>query len=290
MRIHFERCAWLRVQAKSPPARPDAHVYFLPIDLTIQARTPAVNETPTDLNELRPIVSSRTKSGYFGVYAGRGRRWQAQVDHRSIGGYASAWEAGVAVTAHHLIELANAASEEVMAQRGTQPCLEAGIVPEPLDEPSYDDGGGADSLSELPPVPPLVPCARPLRPPPVQPSVQCARAPWPPPVQYPPWPFASDAVAAACSAGAAASAAAWDRAIGSSQGSGDRGSGDRWRAEQIAAGQAAREAVATAKAAARATTEANVVRAEVVATEVVAAERAAVAEAWRRLTGWGCSS
>ena len=44
-----------------------------------------------------PIPSSNNPSGYKGVYAARNGRWQAQVNHHAIGGYATAWEAGVAV-------------------------------------------------------------------------------------------------------------------------------------------------------------------------------------------------
>ena len=49
---------------------------------------------------LKPIPSSRNPSGFKGVYAARKGRWQAQVGHKSIGGFASAWEAGVAVAAY----------------------------------------------------------------------------------------------------------------------------------------------------------------------------------------------
>ena len=58
---------------------------------------------PDDLAQLQPIPTTRTKSGYVGVYPARKNRWQAQVNHRSIGGYASAWEAGVAVAAHLVV-------------------------------------------------------------------------------------------------------------------------------------------------------------------------------------------
>ena len=57
---------------------------------------------PDDPADLWPIRTDRTKSGYVGVYKARGNRWQAQANHCAIGGYASAWEAGVAVTAHLL--------------------------------------------------------------------------------------------------------------------------------------------------------------------------------------------
>eukprot|EP00966_Prymnesium_polylepis_P246615 5704141-Prymnesium_polylepis.1 len=38
----------------------------------------------------------RCQSGYVGVSKGRKERWQAQVDHRAIGGFGTAHEAGVA--------------------------------------------------------------------------------------------------------------------------------------------------------------------------------------------------
>ena len=46
---------------------------------------------------LRPIPHAKNVSGYKGVYPGRKGRWQAQFNHKSIGGFATAWEAGVAV-------------------------------------------------------------------------------------------------------------------------------------------------------------------------------------------------
>lgn len=46
---------------------------------------------------LRPIPHATNVSGYKGVYPGRKGRWQAQFNHKSIGGFATAWEAGVAV-------------------------------------------------------------------------------------------------------------------------------------------------------------------------------------------------
>ena len=45
-----------------------------------------------------PLPSRTNPSGFKGVYPGRGGRWQAQVDHKSIGGFLTAWEAGLAVT------------------------------------------------------------------------------------------------------------------------------------------------------------------------------------------------
>ena len=44
-----------------------------------------------------PERTSSGASGYKGVYPARNGRWQAQVNHASIGGFPSAWEAGVAV-------------------------------------------------------------------------------------------------------------------------------------------------------------------------------------------------
>ena len=44
-----------------------------------------------------PIPSRCNVSGYKGVYPGRNGRWQAQYNHQSIGGFCTAWEAGVAV-------------------------------------------------------------------------------------------------------------------------------------------------------------------------------------------------
>ena len=55
---------------------------------------------PENLSQLQPICTHRTKSGFLGVYPARKGRWQAQVNHRSIGGYSTAWDAGVAVTCH----------------------------------------------------------------------------------------------------------------------------------------------------------------------------------------------
>ena len=44
-----------------------------------------------------PIKSANNPSGYKGVYPARNGRWQAQANHASIGGFATKWEAGVAV-------------------------------------------------------------------------------------------------------------------------------------------------------------------------------------------------
>ena len=55
--------------------------------------------TPERRAQLQPLMSGKTsQSGYVGVSRGRGNRWQAQVDHRAIGGYPTAYEAGVNVT------------------------------------------------------------------------------------------------------------------------------------------------------------------------------------------------
>ena len=71
-------------------------------------------QIPDDLTKLQPIPTRRTKSGWVGVYPARKGRWQAQVNHRSIGGYATAWEAGVAVAAH-----ADCRSSSACCQTGT---------------------------------------------------------------------------------------------------------------------------------------------------------------------------
>lgn len=71
---------------------------------------------PEDLATLQPIPTDRTKSKMFGVYRGRKTRWQAQLWHESVGGYASAWEAGVAVTAR-LVVLARAEAAEDERQK-----------------------------------------------------------------------------------------------------------------------------------------------------------------------------
>lgn len=44
-----------------------------------------------------PVYSRSSSTGYKGVYLGRKGRYQAQATHRSIGGFETAWEAGVAV-------------------------------------------------------------------------------------------------------------------------------------------------------------------------------------------------
>ena len=43
------------------------------------------------------LATAKCKSGYKGVYPARGNRWQAQFRHKALGGYATAYEAGVAV-------------------------------------------------------------------------------------------------------------------------------------------------------------------------------------------------
>ena len=47
--------------------------------------------------QIKPIPNTKNVSGYKGVYPGRKGRWQAQVDHKTIGSFATAWEAGIAV-------------------------------------------------------------------------------------------------------------------------------------------------------------------------------------------------
>ena len=74
-------------------------------ELTPERRA-QIEPLPTTLTSGKPMAKKGpSQSGYVGVSHGRGSRWQAQVDHRSIGGYATAYDAGVAVTTV-LIELA----------------------------------------------------------------------------------------------------------------------------------------------------------------------------------------
>eukprot|EP00966_Prymnesium_polylepis_P300107 6935226-Prymnesium_polylepis.1 len=80
---------------------------------------------PDDLSQLQPIPTRRTKSGWVGVYPARKGRWQAQVNHRSIGGYSTAWEAGVAVAAHLVV----CAKAEEEAERATRDALDRGLPP-----------------------------------------------------------------------------------------------------------------------------------------------------------------
>ena len=78
-------------------------------------------QIPDDLTKLQPIPTRRTKSGWVGVYPARKGRWQAQVNHRSIGGYSTAWEAGVAVAAH-LVVMARAEEQaEIARAEGREP-------------------------------------------------------------------------------------------------------------------------------------------------------------------------
>lgn len=85
-------------------------------------------QIPDDLTKLQPIPTRRTKSGWVGVYPARKGRWQAQVNHRSIGGYATAWEAGVAVAAH-LVVMARAEEQaEIARAEGREVAPE--VVPE----------------------------------------------------------------------------------------------------------------------------------------------------------------
>ena len=66
--------------------------------------------TPERRAQLTPLPTARKEghkkkceSGYVGVSKGRRERWQAQVDHRAIGGFATAYEAGVAVTVRMIV-------------------------------------------------------------------------------------------------------------------------------------------------------------------------------------------
>ena len=103
---------------------------------------------PDDLTKLQPIPTRRTKSGWVGVYPARKGRWQAQVNHRSIGGYSTAWEAGVAVAAH-LVVMARAEEEaERVRADGPGVTTSAGIV-EGLDssaDTTVEEGDAADAL------------------------------------------------------------------------------------------------------------------------------------------------
>ena len=76
----------------------------------------------TEDEALEPIESTRTRTGYVGVYPDvRRGRWQAQANHVSLGLFVTAWEAGCAVTR----ALRSVAAEEA---------------------PAVDDGGdGGDS-------------------------------------------------------------------------------------------------------------------------------------------------
>ncbi|KAL3924122.1 MAG: hypothetical protein SGPRY_004007, partial [Prymnesium sp.] len=53
------------------------------------------DEAFSSINE--PIPSAASKTGFKGVYKARNGRFQAQCDHRAIGGFATAREAGIAV-------------------------------------------------------------------------------------------------------------------------------------------------------------------------------------------------
>eukprot|EP00965_Chrysotila_dentata_P155027 5122460-Pleurochrysis_carterae.AAC.2 len=82
--------------------------------------------------ELKPIATKRSKSGYLGVYPARHGRWQAQVQHRSVGGYSSAWEAGVAVVANLLVM---AHAEEIAEAKEQLPVTDAHDQPEAPGSP-----------------------------------------------------------------------------------------------------------------------------------------------------------
>lgn len=74
---------------------------------------PPADEPPPD----KPISSQNNPSGFRGVYPARGSRWQAQVNHRSIGGFPTAWEAGVAV-ARELYDKRMAAKAKSKSKKG----------------------------------------------------------------------------------------------------------------------------------------------------------------------------
>ena len=95
---------------------------------------------PDDLTKLQPIPTRRTKSGWVGVYPARKGRWQAQVNHRSIGGYSTAWEAGVAVAAH-LVVMARAEEQAEAAK------AECGSPVEGTAAPTEDDGTPASDTA-----------------------------------------------------------------------------------------------------------------------------------------------
>ncbi|KAL3932266.1 MAG: hypothetical protein SGPRY_000772 [Prymnesium sp.] len=75
----------------------------------VDYRLELTEERRKQILPLRAAVKQGQKrtceSGYIGVYKGRKDRWQAQVDHRAIGGFPTAFEAGKAVTTR-MIELA----------------------------------------------------------------------------------------------------------------------------------------------------------------------------------------
>ena len=73
----------LRVTAMAPPARGDRRDRD---ERRVAAAVSPQVQIPDDLSQLQPIPTSRTKSGWVGVYPARKGRWQAQVNHRSIGG------------------------------------------------------------------------------------------------------------------------------------------------------------------------------------------------------------
>ena len=101
---------------------------------------------PDDLSKLQPIPTQRTKSGWVGVYPARKGRWQAQVNHRSIGGYPTAWEAGVAVAAHLVVMARAEEQQEAARARGDAAGVAAaGAV---LMLPAMDvTGGGGEAAA-----------------------------------------------------------------------------------------------------------------------------------------------
>ena len=70
---------------------------------------------------LQPIPSRANQTGFKGVYPARNGRWQAQVGHKSIGGFSTAWEAGVAG--------ADAATAGVQADENTAGWGDDGATP-----------------------------------------------------------------------------------------------------------------------------------------------------------------
>lgn len=59
--------------------------------------------TAETIKSLKPLKTDKTSSGFVGVYKGRGDRYQAQIFHTAIGGYATAEEAGRGVTQHLIV-------------------------------------------------------------------------------------------------------------------------------------------------------------------------------------------
>jgi hypothetical protein len=85
-----------RKKLVAAPRRPSSIAPIEPLALPSRTSAVAVSTSPT-----RPIMSTNNPSGFKGVYPARNGRWQAQYQHRSIGGFYTAWEAGVAVAKAH---------------------------------------------------------------------------------------------------------------------------------------------------------------------------------------------